>query len=152
MNQLSKPPTDIRITPIEFGSKEYEELMKLRIQVLREPLGLKYSPEDLIQEIDDIFLGAFAKGELVGCLLLRILPDGKMKMRQVAVTEKYQGKKVGTKLVKFAEVLAKKMGYGDFELHARESSVAFYLALGYETYGEIFEEVTIPHRKMRKRL
>lgn len=143
---------NIRISPIEFGSKDYEHQIELRTKVLREPLGLKYSPEDLIQEIDDIFLGAFIDQELVGCLLLRILPSGKMKMRQVAVSPNHQGKKIGTKLVKFAEVLAKKMGYSEFEMHARETSVAFYLALGYETYGEVFEEVTIPHRKMRKHL
>lgn len=142
----------IKIIPIEMGSKEYDSEMKLRTEVLRKPLGLSYSPEDLIKELDDIHLGAFINDELVGCLLLRPQLLGVMKMRQVAVAEKFQGKKVGTKLVKFAEVLAKKMGYDKFELHSRESSVAFYEALGYETYGDVFEEVTIPHRKMRKHL
>ncbi|OQW51126.1 MAG: hypothetical protein A4S09_10520 [Proteobacteria bacterium SG_bin7] len=142
----------IKIIPIEMGSKQYEDEMKLRTEVLRKPLGLSYSAEDLIKEIDDIHLGAFIKNELVGCLLLRPQLYGVMKMRQVAVAEKFQGKKVGTKLVKFAEVLAKKMGYAKFELHSRESSITFYKALGYEAYGEIFEEVMIPHQKMCKQL
>ncbi len=141
---------NIKVIPIEMGSAEYDAEMKLRTKILREPLGLKYSPEDLIRELDDIHLGAFLSSELVGCLLLRPQLEGVMKMRQVAVDSRYQRKKIGTKLVKFAEVLAKKMGYSKFELHARETSIAFYKALGYETFGEIFEEVTIPHRKMRK--
>ncbi len=142
----------VKIIPIEMGSQQYDEEMKLRSEILRKPLGLTYSPEDLIKELDDIHLGAFIDNQLAGCLLLRPQLQGIMKMRQVAVAEKFQGKKVGTKLVKFAEVLAKKMGYDKFELHSRESSIAFYKALGYETYGEVFEEVTIPHRKMRKQL
>jgi predicted GNAT family N-acyltransferase len=142
----------VRIVPIEMGSKEYDKEMILRTKVLREPLGLKYSPEDLIIELDDIHLGAFINNELVGCVLLRPQLEGKMKMRQLAVENKFQKKKVGTKLVKFAEVLAKKMGYSMFELHSRQSAVSFYEALGYEAYGEVFEEVTLPHRKMRKTL
>ena len=40
-------------------------------------------------------------------------------------------------------------GGSEIALHARESAVPFYLALGYGLVGEPFEEVGIPHRKMR---
>ena len=37
-------------------------------------------------------------------------------------------------------------------LHARQTAVPFYERLGYETYGEPFVEVTIPHIAMRMAL
>jgi hypothetical protein len=37
-------------------------------------------------------------------------------------------------------------------LHARANVVGFYERLGYETYGEPFEEVGLPHRHMRRTL
>ena len=37
-------------------------------------------------------------------------------------------------------------------MHARETAVPFYERLGYATVGARFEEVTIPHFKMEKRL
>ena len=37
-------------------------------------------------------------------------------------------------------------------LHARETAVVFYEKLGYSSLGDQFEEVTIPHWAMEKRL
>jgi predicted GNAT family N-acyltransferase len=37
-------------------------------------------------------------------------------------------------------------------LHARDTAVPFYEALGYEAFDDPFVEVAIPHRKMRKAL
>jgi hypothetical protein len=43
---------DIRL--VEHGSKEYVEAVKLRYQVLREPLGLCYTEEQLSCEADQL--------------------------------------------------------------------------------------------------
>jgi len=48
--------------------------------------------------------------------------------------------------------LSAEMGYREIVLHARESAVRFYESVGYVAEGEAFTEVTIPHRKMVKRL
>jgi ribosomal protein S18 acetylase RimI-like enzyme len=73
-------------------------------------------------------------------------------MRQVAVSDKHQGLGVGRALVDFSEKYAGDNGYSKISMHARESAVGFYLKLGYEVEGEPFEEVTIPHRSMFKRI
>ena len=50
------------------------------------------------------------------------------------------------------EAILSARGFTDLSLHARKSAVGFYEKLGYEAVGEEFTEITIPHRKMVKRL
>jgi ribosomal protein S18 acetylase RimI-like enzyme len=73
-------------------------------------------------------------------------------MRQVAVDFDRQRRGIGKALVTRSEGLARSSGYTTMTLHARETAVAFYQALGYEIFDEPFVEVTVPHRKMRKPL
>lgn len=138
---------------ILFGSPEYDEAVALRYAVLRKPLGLEYTPEQLAAEYDQIHLAAFSDaGELIGYLNLTPVDARTIKMRQVAVAPNYQGKGVGKQLVRASEELALQRGFDLMTLHARETAVPFYLGMGYTKVGERFEEVTIPHFKMEKPL
>lgn len=131
------------------ASLEYELALELRRRVLRAPLGLTFSADDLAREAKDIHIGAFAGEALVGTLLLS--PHGKAtRMRQVAVDPSRQGEGIGHRMVEFAEMTAKDEGFVEMTLHAREGAVGFYLKLGYVVVGEPFIEVTIPHSAMRK--
>jgi predicted GNAT family N-acyltransferase len=78
------------------------------------------------------------------------LGDGKLKMRQVAVAERAQRRGVGRVMVERSEEFARDHGFDEIVLNARETAVPFYLALGYDRIGDRFEEVGIPHWKMRK--
>jgi predicted GNAT family N-acyltransferase len=136
---------------IDFGTPEYDEAVRLRTDVLRKPLGLEFTPEQLAEEYDQRHLAAYnASGRLLGCLSLLVADDASWKMRQVAVAEAVQGKGVGKTLVEASENLARLAGVNSMVLHARETAVPFYLTLGYATVGERFEEVGIPHFKMQK--
>ena len=73
-------------------------------------------------------------------------------MRQVAVEPDLQGQGIGAEMVRLSEQVGSEKGFTEMILHARDTAVAFYLRLGYEIVGEPFEEVTIPHREMRKPL
>ena len=141
----------IELRKIKFGSGEYKLEVELRSKILREPLGLRFSKEELSKESADVHLGAFVDGHLVGCLLLSPLREN-IKMRQVAVDSKMQKTGIGKTLVLFSESVAQEMGFCEIVLHAREAVVPFYQRLGYEVDGKPFEEVTIPHRKMKKTL
>lgn len=143
---------DIRILEIQFSSPEYQRELALRTKILRAPLGLSFSPEALALEFKDIHLGAFTGEQLVGCLLLTPLKEGRVQMRQVAVEEELQGRGIGKILVETAEKLAREQGFTEMILHARESAVPFYRKAKYEVFGEQFIEVTLPHWEMRKSL
>lgn len=143
----------MQIRQIEFGTPEYDEAVRLRYDILRRPLGLEYTPEQLAAEYSEIHLAAFdVAGRLIAYLNLTPLAPDIVKMRQVAVESVLQGKGIGKLLVGASEQLAKHLGYKEISLHARDTAVPFYLKLGYERVGEPFEEVTIPHFKMRKNL
>lgn len=143
----------IQIIKIEFGTPEYDEAVRLRHEVLRKPLGLEFTPEQLAAEYADYHLAAFAaNGALVGYLNLTPVDDLTVKMRQVAVAPGLQGRGIGKALVEASEVLARRLGFRRMLLHARETAVPFYLRAGYAIAGDRFEEVTIPHLKMEKEL
>jgi predicted GNAT family N-acyltransferase len=135
-----------------FGTLEYETSVGLRYGVLRAPLGLKLGPDERREEATLIHLGAFEGERLVGCLMLHDRGDGSVRMRQVAIAMDRQRSGIGRKLVAFSETHARELGLREMILHARDTAVPFYEKLGYESFGEPFEEVTIPHRKMRKTL
>lgn len=141
------------IIEINFATPEFDDAVRLRYEVLRKPLGLEYTPEQLAAEYDNYHLAAYANnGQLLGYLNLTPLEGVAIKMRQVAVAPHAQGMGVGRKLVEASEDLARRLGYQAMVLHARETAVAFYEKLGYKVVGERFEEVTIPHFYMEKPL
>ncbi|MBL7784007.1 MAG: GNAT family N-acetyltransferase [Saprospiraceae bacterium] len=144
---------NILIHTIDFGTPEYDEAVRLRFDVLRAPLGLNYTPEQLAEEYDQVHLAGFdRKGAMVAYLNLTPASEGVVKMRQVAVAPAWHGKGVGSMLVAESEKTALSLGFSIMTLHARETAVSFYERLGYSRVGERFEEVTIPHFKMEKTL
>ena len=141
--------------PFVHQAPDYREAIRLRDRILRAPLGLSFSDEELEAEAADFHLGAFEATDrrLIGCLVLSPLTDeGTLKMRQVAVTESYRGQGIGKALVRYAESFAREEGFTVMVLHAREPVVPFYEALGYQVEGSPFLEVTIPHRRLAKAL
>jgi predicted GNAT family N-acyltransferase len=143
----------MRYDIIEFGTPEYDEEVKLRYDVLRKPLGLEFTEEQLAAEYSDTHLGVYNEmDELIGCLILTPKQDGVVKMRQVAVAANLQGQGVGKYMVKVSESIAKHQGFTRIELNARDTAIPFYEALGYISEGDVFYEVGIEHRFMFKDL
>jgi predicted GNAT family N-acyltransferase len=141
------------IAEITFGTPEYDEAVRLRYDVLRKPLGLFFNPEGLAVEYDHFHIGYYNDRQvLTGYLILTPIDEKRIKMRQVAVSEQAQRTGVGRILVAYAETRAKELGYEIMELNARETAAPFYDRLAYDRVGERFEEVGIPHIKMKKNL
>lgn len=137
---------------IDHGTKEYQQMVNLRNEILRKPLGLSFEKEELDKEKDDILMGAFEDDKLLGCCLLTRMDVFTVRLRQMAVPNNMQGKGVGRALMIFAENIARDLGYKKLCMHARQTAVGFYQKLGYSVTGEPFEEVTIPHYIMEKAL
>jgi len=141
----------MHIITIEFATPEYDEAVALRYDVLRKPLNLEFTTEQLSEEYQDIHLAAYDHHmNLLGCMILTPVEGEGVKMRQVAVQNLVQGKGVGRKMSQHAEEMAKSMGYHRIYCHARETAVPFYEKLGYAIVGDRFSEVGIPHFKMEK--
>jgi predicted GNAT family N-acyltransferase len=137
---------------ITFGSPEYDKEIALRTKILREPLGLTYTGQQLAEEISEQHFGAYSGDKLIACLLLKQIDPETVQMRQVAVAAEHQKRGVGKMLAVYAESIARENKYSKMILHAREVVSEFYLKLGYETVGATYLEVGIPHITMEKML
>lgn len=137
---------------IDHGSKEYDQMIELRKSVLRKPLGLTYSTEDLERDKNDLLIGAFEEDDILACCILTQKEPGTFQLRQMAVDQKMQRNGVGAAIMYFAENLAKDAGGKEVMMHARKTAMGFYEKLGYATVGDEFSEVGIPHVEMKKNL
>ncbi|MDB5206593.1 MAG: family N-acetyltransferase [Flavisolibacter sp.] len=137
---------------IDWGSDDYDKVLKLREEVLRKPLGLHFSDEELQKEKANIHMGAYEDDRMLGCCMLVQEDEETVRLRQMAVVNDVQGKGIGRALMQFAETLARDRGYNKITMHARKNAVGFYEKLGYKKRGEEFMEVTIPHYVMEKEL
>lgn len=137
---------------INHGSAEYRKMVELRKSILRQPLGLSFTEEELEKEKDEILIAAFDEDEILGCCVLTKVDDEKLRLRQMAVLDSVQGTGIGASIMNFAENIAIDKGYKYMVMHARNTAIGFYEKFGYKAKGEEFIEVNLPHHVMEKEL
>lgn len=138
---------------IDFATPAFDEALALRNDILRKPLNMVFETADIEKEWDSYHLVCYnTQNDMVGCLTLKPLEEGTIKMRQVAVKDAFQKTGIGTELVNESERFSIECGFNKIVLHARKEAVPFYRKLGYKTQGKQFKEVGIPHSKMYKSL
>jgi GNAT superfamily N-acetyltransferase len=141
-----------RIATIEYGSKTYAQAVALRNLVLREPLGLQFSAEELAAEHAFNHYGIFVGDELAGTVFFFARSDTRMQFRQMAVAPGLQAKGLGRRLLSRVEIEAAKMGFSEAFAEARIEALPFYLKLGYQACSELYMHVGVPHRQILKSL
>jgi predicted GNAT family N-acyltransferase len=142
---------EIQIRQISLNEPDYEQVYNLREEVLRKPIGLSLKNEDLSGDAKDIILGAMQRGKVIGCLMIHPTEaEHKVKIRQMAVSDEWQGKGLGRMLMTEAEQLAWRSNKTHIVLHARITAQPFYEKLNYKTTSAVFTEVGIPHVVMEK--
>ena len=137
---------------IDYNSIEYREMINLRMEILRKPLGLSFTPETLEKEKEDILIGAFDDEKITACCILTKIDSTIIQLRQMAVHPKMERNGLGASILAFAENIARDAGFRILIMHARKTAVGFYEKQGYEIHGDEFLEVSIPHYEMRKKL
>lgn len=146
-----------RFIVVDYLSDLHKDTITLRNKVLREPLGLVFSEDDLKGEENAIHLAYLTEGKegkevLAGACFLTPYKDDTIRLRQMAVDPQYHKQGIGRKLITFAEKTAKEKGYKYIYLHAREVALDFYKKQNYTLESDVFYEVGIPHYEMIKEL
>ena len=100
----------IRIKEIAFNSSDYKKAVTIREKILRIPLGLSFSKEELEREASDIHIAGFSGETMIGTLVLSPQNKEIIRMRQVAVHSGYQKRGIGKQLVEFSEKFAVEQG------------------------------------------
>lgn len=137
---------------IDHGTPEYQLMVKLRDDILRRPIGIHFSPEELEKEKENLLIGAFEDESILGCCMLVKESNDKVRLRQMAVLNDLQGKGIGRAMILFAENIARDQGYKVLNMHARKPVVGFFEKMGYKVVSDEFLEISIPHYEMEKAL
>lgn len=136
-----------------WGTPLYAESIKLRSDILRKPLGLEFSIEELVAESNYLHFGLINDcNDLLACLYLKPDEDGDLQLKQMAVKNEFQDMGLGRKLINGVEEIMKLSEFNEIYLHARESAKGFYMKLGYEIKGDLFTEMGLSHVKMMKKI
>ena len=99
------------IKKITYDSPLYKETLALRDRILRQPLGLQFTPAELEKDKYDTHFCLLVDGKVAACLILTETENRRMKMRQVAVDTPKQGTGLGRELSEAAEKYARDKGF-----------------------------------------
>lgn len=128
----------------------YELERELRNVVLLRPIGLPDHAWEMNDQKSSHFV-AIENNRLIGCAVLFPTDDQgtKAQLMQMAVEIGSQRKGIGKLLVVEVLAFAKQKGIKEVTCHSRKYANSFYQKLGFEIYGDEFEEVGITHNHMR---
>jgi predicted GNAT family N-acyltransferase len=152
MSKSAAWPEAIEIAEAPYCSELYRRSVALREAVLRAPLGLELTEAELADDEERRHFCATLGGDVVGTVSLQTLDGETLQLRQMAVAENRRRERIGARLLARAEDWARREGYRSIVLHARLGAEAFYAKHGYVAEGAPFDEQTIPHISMTKRL
>lgn len=140
----------IVIKTITTDDAHYPAMRELRNRVLLRPIGLPDGAWEMHDKESWLFV-AVEDNNVVGCsILVPLKEDPKhAQLMQMAVDTKLQGRGVGKLIASEMISFAKKIGLEEISCHSRDYAVNFYAKLGFEVYGETFEEAGIAHKHMR---
>ena len=144
--------TDIAVIEAVFGSDLYRQSLRLREAILRAPLGLTLTQEELADDVTRQHFCAIFQGIAVGTVSLKPLDEATLQLKQMAVAEDRRRVWIGARLLTHAEGWGRGAGFRLMVLHARIGADGFYARFGYLAEGQPFEENTLPHVKMSKPL
>lgn len=144
---------ELDLEEVVAGSVGYRDLLALRFAELRKPLGMSWTPDELAADRGDRHFGLReGGGPWLAVAVMHDLGNGVAKLRQIAVTDARKGQGLGRILMERIEQKLEREGVAELVLNARLTVAGFYDALGYVREGDLFEEIGLPHVRMRKRL
>jgi GNAT superfamily N-acetyltransferase len=138
---MNQPQLLIAIRPIE-PSQTYA----LRHAVLwpDKPLAYVKLPEDAT----GLHYGAFVEEELVAVISLFIGEDGVARFRKFATDPAWQGRGIGTALLRHVLSVARAQGASELWCDARHNTLPFYQRFGLMPEGDVFYKGEVPYMRL----
>lgn len=130
---------------IEIKNITPQETFPIRHEILRKGKPIDSCKFDNDDDSNTFHLGCFVKNRLIGVVStyklsnLSFNSEHQFQIRGMAILEEYQRKGIGEKLIQEVEKITISNKTEIIWFNARESTLAFYLKLGYKTFGTKFE-------------
>ena len=96
----------IHLSEAPYGSALYAQALRLREAILRKPLGLTLSAEELADDAHRRHFCATLNGSVVGSVSFKRLGAHTLQLKQMAVADGKQGEGIGSRLLGYAEAWA----------------------------------------------
>lgn len=135
---------------IQYALPEYKETLQLREDVMRKPLGLLLSAEDIKDDNMRTHIGGYYNGKLVCTCSFKIIHGKIAHIYSVCVKQEFQNRGVGQQLMNFTEKYVKLHGAARLYVEGRKSAKKFYQKCGFSPCGSEYIDMNIQHQDMRK--
>lgn len=116
----------------------------------------KVSANEEIDELDcfvPIFVAYDEQDQVLGTARIIEKEKNIAKIGRVAVSQEARGKGIGSRLMEHCiEYITEQMSVTEIRLDAQLRAVKFYEALGFKSYGEIFDDAGIEHIAMIRKI
>ncbi|MEH2022407.1 GNAT family N-acetyltransferase [Nostoc sp.] len=130
--------------------EDFSAIKAIRKSVFQEEQGVDPALEfDGKDEVSDHLI-AYLNVTVVGTARIRYLDDKTAKIERLAVLSIARGQGIGKKIMENALQLIANKNIPEVVIHAQEYVKDLYKKLDFVEEGEIFEEASIAHVKMRK--
>ncbi|NDL68082.1 GNAT family N-acetyltransferase [Anaerotalea alkaliphila] len=131
-----------------FNDKEaLEDAWAIRRKVFIEEQGVSEELEMDGKDQDNWFVVVYEddKPLATGRLLNE---EGKYLAGRIAVLKEFRGQHLGDLVVKMLVDKAFTLGGEAVYLHAQTDALGFYETIGFEAFGDVYQEAGIPHQSM----
>ncbi|SEI39095.1 Acetyltransferase (GNAT) domain-containing protein [Dyadobacter sp. SG02] len=112
-------------------------------------------PREFVKVPEDesgIHFGLYLNGALVSVISLFADDDQRIRFRKFATLPGFQGKGLGSKLLRHALTYAQAHGYSCIWCDARTDALAFYERFGFKKFSEPFFKEHIEYYKIERAL
>jgi predicted GNAT family N-acyltransferase len=133
-------------------AKAKQAIQKIRHQVFQLEQGVDPALEFDGLDETAIHLLAQQESEPIGTTRIRFLSNQLAKIERVSVLASRRGQGIGRRLMETAIALISEKGIPEIKINAQIQVCSFYQNLGFEPWGEIFDEAGIPHIEMRRQV
>ncbi len=148
------------LVQVTYATPAYDQLVRIRQEVLYTPLKAHLTVEDLELEYKDSHYALYNDAyQMVGGVVVIRKEEGEEEnrsrivvLRQVVVAKPYQRTGAGSVLMNEIESLLRKEGYKEIRLYSHERAVPFYTKLCYQKMERTFKEKGVLHYRMKKKL
>ena len=100
---------------IDWNSNLYSLEIELRARLLRAPLGLTFSSEELEAESAELHFALVDQNQIRACAVIVPLSSDLAKLRQMAVHENHQRQGLGSSLIRQIEPALQNRGFQQIE-------------------------------------
>ena len=130
------------------NKKEFDQVLKIReIVFIKGQKVPKQRERDQFDKKAKHVIVIY-KGRPVGCARIRFI-DKKAKLERIAILSRYQGKRLGKKLMDYLIKYCRKRKAKEIILHSQYYIRNFYRKFGFKQRGKIFMDANIKHIEMR---